>query len=141
METAIDLLAGLADAEFAGDSFNGPSFMKTLESLCPEVAAAQAHAWRGLTVVPYVCRMHNRCRCVIAARRRPKERGAGRALQKGHDLPRGCSGCLGGRRRFWAAGCSLYCLEGQHYDDDTHSGSKRPPGRAKLRISASRRPS
>jgi hypothetical protein len=39
MSENVGLLADLADVEFDGKSFNGPSFMKTLESLSPEVAA------------------------------------------------------------------------------------------------------
>lgn len=40
MDRSLALLLDLADAEFDGESFNGPSFMKTLESLTPEQAAS-----------------------------------------------------------------------------------------------------
>lgn len=46
MDRSLALLLDLADAEFDGESFNGPSFMKTLESLSPESAASTA-TWEG----------------------------------------------------------------------------------------------
>jgi uncharacterized damage-inducible protein DinB len=40
MNTDLALLVELADAEFDGESFNGPSLMVTLEKLSPEAAAS-----------------------------------------------------------------------------------------------------
>jgi len=50
MDARLLVLAALADDEFDGECFNGPSFMKTLEKLDPEAAAgtdtyARALAW------------------------------------------------------------------------------------------------
>jgi uncharacterized damage-inducible protein DinB len=39
MDKYLALFADMADAEFGGDSFNGPSLMATLEALSPEMAA------------------------------------------------------------------------------------------------------
>lgn len=41
MDRSLALLLDLADAEFDGESFNGPSFMKTLESITPGQAASK----------------------------------------------------------------------------------------------------
>jgi len=46
MDSSIAFLAALADDEFDGRSFNGPSLMKTLGSLSPEVAAYPG-TWEG----------------------------------------------------------------------------------------------
>lgn len=40
MRTDLAMLVELADAEFDGESFNGPSLMATLEKLSPEAAAS-----------------------------------------------------------------------------------------------------
>lgn len=48
MDKRIELLAELADDEFDGECLNGPSFMKTLESLSPEVAAWK-DTWEGFS--------------------------------------------------------------------------------------------
>ena len=42
MNTRLQVLLDLADQEFSGESFNGPSLIRTLELLTPEMAAYSA---------------------------------------------------------------------------------------------------
>jgi hypothetical protein len=58
MDARLALLLDYADAEFDGESLNGPSFMKTLEALGPEAASWQAthegySAWEVALHVAY----------------------------------------------------------------------------------------